>query len=208
MTSQFNARQEQARIVIQDEPLRRPPRGANEDELGIISRPSQMFDVGAGESIAAHDPVTGSPRPATLNRQGANASPQCQLSSDHSRGATREAMIFVALNLDGGAMTVRVSSHGKEAINEPIRGRTPQEIVASTQVEVTRQVGASPRMRAPSRLSERDFPRFIEFGHLRSPKGFRIISTQRQLISMLRIANLQHSTFHFAVWLMLSCQTN
>jgi hypothetical protein len=167
-----------------------------------------MFEVGAGESISAHDPVTRSPRPATLNSQGMNASPQCQLSSDHSRRATREAMIFVALNLNGGPPTIRVSSHRKEAINEPIRGRPPQEIVASTQVEVTRQVSASLSMRAPSRLSQRDFPRFIEFRHLRSFKGFRIVSSHRQLISMLRIANLQHSTFHFAIWLMLSCQTN
>ena len=89
--------------------MRRPFGRTNEDELGIISRPSQMFDVGAGESIAAHDPVTRSPRPATLDSQSMNASPQYQLSSDHSRRATREAMIFVALSLDGGAATVRVA---------------------------------------------------------------------------------------------------
>ena len=208
MTSQLSARQEQARIVVKHEPLRRPFGGTNEDEFSIISCPPQMFDVGASERIAAYDPVTRPSRPATLDRQDADASPQSQLSSDHGSRATREAMIFVALNLDGRPLTVRVSGHGKEAVKEPISGRAPQEIVASTQIEVSRNISPSLAMRALGRLSERDFPRFIEFGHLRSPAGFRIIRRQRQLISMLRIANLQPGAFHFAVWLMLSCQPN
>jgi hypothetical protein len=79
-------------------------------------------------------------------------------------------MIFMPFNLNGGATTVRISGQGKQCVNQPIRGRAPQEIVASTQVEISRDVSAPRPLRALGGLSESDFPRFIEFGHLRADR--------------------------------------
>jgi hypothetical protein len=176
MTSQFSAGQKQTRIVVKDEPLRGSFGRTNKDEFSIIPGPAEMFDVCTCERIAAHDPVTGPPWPATLNCQGADASSQSQLNSNHGRGTTHKAMIFVALNLDGGALTIRFSSQGKEGVEQPIRGRAPQEVVASPQVEISRNVSAPFALRALGCLGERDFPRFIEFSHLGS-SGFRVISS-------------------------------
>jgi hypothetical protein len=82
-------------------------------------------------------------------------------------------MVFVALNLDRGAVTICCSRQGKQSVDQPIRGRAPQKIIASPQVEIARNVSAPCAMRALGRLSEGDFPRFIEFGHLKSSSGFR-----------------------------------
>ena len=75
MASQFSRGQKQARIAVEYEPLRAAFGRTHEDELSIVADPAQMFDVGAGKRIAAHDSITWLPRPATLDCQRADAAP-------------------------------------------------------------------------------------------------------------------------------------
>jgi hypothetical protein len=59
-----------------------------------------MFDVGASQTIAAHDPVTRRARPTALNRKRAHATAQNQSRADHGGRPAAKAVIIMTLDLD------------------------------------------------------------------------------------------------------------
>jgi hypothetical protein len=74
-------------------------------------------------------------------------------------------MFFGAFNLDCPTLSISISGQGEDCIQKPISRRASQEIVAPAQIEIARNVRAAGALRALGRLSQRDFPRFVEFSH-------------------------------------------
>src|SRR5882724_3520140 len=85
VTSEIRFSYERALVIFQGEPLRRAFTGTHEDEFFIFAWLAQMPNVGARQSIAAHNSIARRTRPSALNSECAHAATQYQLSANHSR---------------------------------------------------------------------------------------------------------------------------
>ena len=71
--------------LFDSQPLRQALRGAGQEEFSIRARSSKVFDVGASQTISAHEPIAGLSWPPAFERQRPDAAAQRQLTADHRR---------------------------------------------------------------------------------------------------------------------------
>src|SRR6266404_946052 len=85
--------------LINDQQLRQALRGRRQYEFSIRARPAKVPDVGAGQSISAHEPINRLSWPTALHCQRAYSPSQCQLRSDHGRRVATESVRILSFNL-------------------------------------------------------------------------------------------------------------
>src|SRR5688500_17770028 len=97
------------RIIVGDQPMRLAFGQRRQQQLYVRATASEMFNVRAGQAATANNAVARSTRPATLNRELANAAPQRHLPAHHSGVATRKPVRLFLLDLNSGAGAICLS---------------------------------------------------------------------------------------------------
>src|SRR6266481_395565 len=92
--------------LINDQPLRRAAGGRGQNEFSIRMRPAKVLDIGAGQSISAHEPINRLSWPTAFHCQRAYSPSQRQLSSNHGRRVATESMRVVSFNLNTRAFAI------------------------------------------------------------------------------------------------------
>jgi len=146
VTSQIGFSNERAPVIFQSEPLRRAFNGADQDEFFIFAWLAQVLNVGARQSVPAHNSIARRTGPSALNSECAHAATQCQLSANHRGQCPLEAMIFGALDLNRGAGPVCIRGHRENGVDKPLGSRASQQIVTPAQIEIARKISTAGAM--------------------------------------------------------------
>ncbi len=134
--------------LFNDLPLRQAIRGTSQHEFSIRARPAKVLDVGASETIAAHESITGLSRPAALDRHCPDSMPQRQLTADHRRGSAAKTVRVKFFDLYGGASAIGFAGKRSKSGRQPVDGRAAEQIILRAQIEIPGNIGAPSPARA------------------------------------------------------------
>ena len=149
-----------------NQPLRQAVRGAGQQEFRVRARPAKVFDIGASQTISAHESIDGLSRPTTFDREGPDSAPQRQLTPDHSRGSPAKAMRLLSFDLYARSSAIGFAGERSKGGSQPVDGSAAQQIILRAQIEIPGDVRAASLARALLRFSQRYFPCLLKFTHL------------------------------------------
>ncbi len=149
-----------AAVFVNGEPLRRFVR-AQENQIGVFLRHSEMRQASGGKCAAAHKAVVRSPRPTRFESQTSDSETQTQKRPDHLRLSKIKPVNGFVLDFD-----VRMPPRDfKQCAEQPLHADLPNSVIGGFKIQIRRDLAPPVLFRRRNRLIELLRPSFVEFVH-------------------------------------------